>query len=641
MPPALAKSVDELIHLLHSESAHTRSEALSRAGKLVAEERSALRTRLLELLNGEYAPSPNDSPWGRQKMIRRWVTRGWLVSALARVCDGDEEAIRLLEARSANVAAEPIDWVRFWCLAGLHRAEPARAYTTAKKVLELAKLGLGKEKRLVHDLALAIAVREHPSESASELAEIRSILQCESDRISAVIARRKQRDKNRGLPTSSGEQDDFAGAEQDEDAGMERNGGAGEGAIPGEKHDDAWEMLRALREVPLDEDRVVELICRIVEGGELGESTQEAIVALGEVPREDGVAENAVMALQKYLNLNPWPSHDLQRASALESLGKLRSASSSALIVRHMFDENPWVAQSAARALERALGCDRVVTVLMEEAVGRVTGGADRPRLEECFRKLGQGLKWMQGQKKVTECLDKVLRSKNEHEQKCALELLQHMGGALAYEKLLNTERATSEYFDVVKEMETNLQTSLQKSLADARKGLWIAHAMSIVVFLMGAVLLGLAVLKGWTSNDPDDWKLVLTLATPGMAGVISTLILGPRRQVREGTDHFMRLNFLNQAYLRQLRQVDLAYTRQIIESSAMSAQQVQGFARLVHQVVSEVFQLLPTARQSRALRRKEGGPVVEQALATFEEKAGLFAGDERRSRSEPPQSLH
>jgi hypothetical protein len=160
-------------------------------------DRATLRALLLQALTREYvAPAP-----GQWDDLKASDTRCWLLSALGRVTDRDEQC-NLEVRRHLDKNLEPYDWARYWTLDGLVAGRAADLEVLAWKIV------VAGEAQLVLSLAYAILASRGDPEC----------LKVVQDRLT-------------------------------------------------EGSSDTWEMLRALRVVPVLNPAVIHSVCTIVDTG--------------------------------------------------------------------------------------------------------------------------------------------------------------------------------------------------------------------------------------------------------------------------------------------------------------------------------------------------------------------------------------
>jgi hypothetical protein len=142
------------------------------------------------------------------------------------------------------------------------------------------------------------------------------------------------------------------------------------------------------------------------------------------------------------------------------------------------------------------------------------------------------------------------------------------------------------------------------------------------VVFAIGVLLVagsGLAVL--FKGQSLDSWAGIGLTGGTGVLGVIyGILIARPRKQVREAVDHLMYLKIVFLGYLRQLHQVDQAYTRRLLEDEPMRAEEVSKFSLMVGETMAKSVQHLarpmgapPEAVNAGVGKTAPQGPAVHE----------------------------
>jgi HEAT repeat protein len=338
---------------------------------------------------------------------------------------------------------------------------------------------------------------------------------------------------------------------------------------------DQFAILRALRVVPLGEhEPVVARLCDLVDQGGYSDITFEAIVALGRLPRDSRHVGGAAHSLSEFLVEYRWPMYDSMRAKALIGLGKLGVERTASVLVEELLDDSPVILYEAARALERVLGLP-TATARVVEAASRAEP-ARLTRFADALRSMDRDA--------VVEQLEAEMISGPEDRRAIAQGLLSEIGGQRAYQRLKARTDATNRYLEILEHAERKVRRLFQETLEDARRGFQLATVMDLAVFVVG---LCFVVFGGYlASASQDKWTAFFT----GLAGVAGTtygvLIAKPRERVRESVDHLMHLKLVFLAYLRQLHQVDQAYTRKILEQGTILATELKEFSALVNTVM-------------------------------------------------------
>ncbi len=125
---------------MEKEAAHRAIDALTADA-----DRNLLRTLLVQALEKDYAAPAS----GETEDRKARDARCWILSALGRVADRDEQCNR--EVRShLDDAREPFDWARYWALEGLIAGRASDLEELARRILAAGELPL------VYSLACAV-----------------------------------------------------------------------------------------------------------------------------------------------------------------------------------------------------------------------------------------------------------------------------------------------------------------------------------------------------------------------------------------------------------------------------------------------------------------------------------------------------
>jgi hypothetical protein len=121
-------------------------------------DRTTLRTLLLQALTKEYvAPAP-----GQSDDLKTRDTRCWILSALGRVADSDDQCNREVR-RHLDMIREPYEWARYWTLEGLVAGKASDIDALARKIV------VAGEEPLVLSLAYAILASRGDPECLKEV----------------------------------------------------------------------------------------------------------------------------------------------------------------------------------------------------------------------------------------------------------------------------------------------------------------------------------------------------------------------------------------------------------------------------------------------------------------------------------------
>ncbi len=347
-----------------------------------------------------------------------------------------------------------------------------------------------------------------------------------------------------------------------------------------------WATLRALRIVPIN--AFFEKMAPLVEVGAYQDETYDAIVAMGQAPPGSDHANAASLSLEKFVTkFRVSPMRDGMRLMALRAFGALGIEARAPLLIQEMVDDNPSIAREAARSLEKLLGI-RVASARVFEAASK--GGPER------IEAYGRALRWMK-RDLVVEELEKLMDTLPLEGQQTARSLLSEIGGAAAFQKLRASTRAVAQYTEALDRAEARISDMFDRSMEDTRSGFQLAFIMDALVFAVGLLLIvfsGLTVLI--SKGDLGAWAGV-GAAGSGVAGVLGvlygTFIAKPREQVVQAARQLMRLKLIFLAYLRDLHQIDQAFTRRMLDDKPMPLEEVDRFRVMIEQAMATGAQQL------------------------------------------------
>ena len=213
-----------------------------------------------------------------------------------------------------------------------------------------------------------------------------------------------------------------------------------------------------------------------------------------------------------------------------------------------------------------------------------------------------RALSWMDREAVVEELVD-LMGSGSVAQQDMARSLLSELGGTAAYEKLRALTAATKQYREILERAEDRVQNLFEQTVHEAQRGFQLATWMDLVVFGVGISLL-LASAIAALAKPGGDIAVWAGVGGAGVLGVLySLLISNPRRQVREAVDHLMRVKIIFLAYLRRLHQTDQAYTRLLLTSDKVTAEQLKQYSDVIGTIMEgtarQLGEAVPTSAAS------------------------------------------
>lgn len=335
-----------------------------------------------------------------------------------------------------------------------------------------------------------------------------------------------------------------------------------------------WSALRALRVVPIANTSVVLAICSIVKNNRNSDLIFDAIVALGRVPPASAQAEVAAEALANYLVRDPWPMHEARRAHALIGLGNLRVRRHATVLLEELLDESPSIVSAASQSLGAVLGVRLAAARIVELAAS--SDANTQSKLAGALRHLHRA--------SVVDELESIMLTGSEGAQAAARTMLSEVGGIQAFQKLRARTAAASEYRDVLAEAEARVRKLFEETVCEARRGFTLGTFMDVSVFFLGLALIGVSAAWALVGEQTLNAWVGIGAGGGGVLSVLySVLIANPRRTVRRSINELMKIKVIFLAYLRQLHQTDLAYTRRLVEEREFSTEELSVFMDNVH----------------------------------------------------------
>lgn len=352
-----------------------------------------------------------------------------------------------------------------------------------------------------------------------------------------------------------------------------------------------WASLRALRLVPIPS--MFGRMRAIVESGQNDDITYDAIVALSVATPGSLHAHDAALTLSQFITkrrLEPW--FDGMRTKALRSLGKLKVESVAPLLVEELADDNPAVARAAALALKEVVD--------IRTAAARVVEAASKASPERADA-LARALRWMERDAVVEELESVMLSGRPEHQEAARL-LMSEMGGLAAMQKLRARTASVAQYGAEMEKAEEKIRNLFESTISEARKGFVIAALMDVAVFVVGlGLVVTSAVLVFNRNGDLSNWAGIGLTGGSGVVGVLHGLFFAkPRKQIVEAVDHLMHLKVVFLAYLRQLHQVDQAYTRRLLEDKSLGSDEAGQYSTMVEATMSNAVARLLAMKEHR-----------------------------------------
>jgi hypothetical protein len=344
-----------------------------------------------------------------------------------------------------------------------------------------------------------------------------------------------------------------------------------------------WVLLRALR-VAFVVDKVI--VDHLIEGlrePTYSDATYDTLIALGQLPANTPEAEEAAAAITAYVRRFRWPMYDSMRTNALVSLGRLRSALSVPVLLEELTDENPMIVLQAARALEAVLGT-RVATRRIMEAAA--------PQRHAGVQSYASALRALRRAEVIDE-LEAAFTGGTSEQGDTALLLLRDLGGAEALDRLGALRRTTEQFAAAQSNADADLRQNLQDALSEARRGFRIVTGMDVTVFVAGLALLAIGIYLVLTGEQPAERLAGAATAAGGLFSVVlKDWLTKSRDRIEPSVRRLAGIQALFHGYLRQVRQVDQAYTQRIL-AGRIDPEDVRAYTAIVGEATTQALSYL------------------------------------------------
>jgi hypothetical protein len=289
------------------------------------------------------------------------------------------------------------------------------------------------------------------------------------------------------------------------------------------------------------------------------------------------------LSLLKYLNClrrvdsGPW----LQVKLKVIKIIKLYSDSIQNLTISNLdnllLSSNFHIITNAFKVLEKSSGLE----VAIKSIITRFnTLYQDSLNREEKFIIISNALKWLnRSDERIITELENVMNSCSSSEQEIARRIIMEIGGQFAMKKLGTREQLKNKYFDLMNGAQEKINDLFDKSMKEAKRGFNIAMTMDVMIFLIGFTLMAVSGFMAILNNDADKWVGIGASGGTGILSVLFSMFYSkPRERVKENINHLMNLKIIFLAYLRELNQMDQAFSQKMIESDTISESELTYF---------------------------------------------------------------
>ncbi len=515
-------------------------------------------------------------------------TRTWMITVLAQFAQVDSPAGQYVrKVMLAPYAEEPNEWVRYWALAGLIRQ--MRQSTEPEKLRAVLRQ-VAREVMAHHDAIYPPEVYA----SDSELLPVDDWGHFEMMANALLVAFDEGSNHDQAL------------------AALEASLTSGDGRAQ-------WAALRALRFVPVDTRNVVDSIIRLFDKPQFDTVIFEAIMALGELPGGTPAARRAAQCLENFVTNTPiFAKWDTMRSRALIGLGKLGEQQSQQVLLEALKSDNPAIVRDAADALGCVLGVERATERIVETVAE--SDGENIENYADALRWLGKTHK---AREQIVDYLRDMIQAEPGMEGRYAQRLLLEVGGRLYVQRDM-----MQEYTALLQDAQNRIGEQFNETLRGARSGFRVGLLMDVVVFTLGlALIIASAVLVLVNEGKLDNWVYPAAGFGSGVAFLLySHFVKDPRSQVQNSINHQAQINAVFSAYVRQLNQIDQAFTRRILDSEQLDPKEMAAYSDRVSRImVNAVTQLHAVSVSARGVaeiveqqaRRETSDSVEEREIET------------------------
>ncbi len=460
-------------------------------------------------------------------------THTWLISTLPLIA-GDDQPVHDLIRQYFEPGYEENQWVLYWLLDGLIKAEAPDLLDIARKVYDSFT-----DTPLVSMVGLALLAKDNRRTGGEYV----------DNMIEALDSRDKEVQ---------------------------------------------WGALRALRLVPLQDDikPIRQKLGAIVERGEATDATYDAIVALGSTAPKTNAAEDAADSLRHFITVHRRsPLRDGERLKAINGLGNLLLEKSGPVLLAEVGADNPAIAREAAIAIEKVMGVRRATARIVEACtragIDRVGDYGTALRWMRNRAELLEELEasMLSGAPEEQEVARRLL---SEIGGLLAISKLNATRNALGrYQEAMDKteDKINDSFTSAIKEARTGFRWG---SIMD-----WVVFSVGMFLIVVTALQVIVS-----DPGSVDDWVGVGTTGSMGVLGILySTLIANPRKKIQTGVDNLMQLQIIFLAYVRQLHHIDQAYSRRLLEQEPLKAEEVDAYSDMLSETMDNAIDRMLEAR--------------------------------------------
>jgi HEAT repeats len=346
-----------------------------------------------------------------------------------------------------------------------------------------------------------------------------------------------------------------------------------------------WAVLRALRESPvgseggpLAELAGNQLLTLIRDRKGYLDHRHTALELIGSFP----VSTDVVRGVGEVLVTDP---NEYLRLRAAETLNTLAHKEAWRDLLEAVSDRNAEVRVRAAAALERSLGGDQAIAVLVNAALEDAVDDREFDCLAGALRQLDRR------RERSTALISKEMAGDDRDRVQRGERMLLELGGWSAVQQL--ARRQTLEQLDkLLQSSEQVVQKTFEGMIRQARINFGFALAVNVLIVLAGVALLVIAIFH--LISEPDDWADWLVPGSGGFIGIVlGRFFNDPRRNAREDLATLVNVNVLFLGFLRQVNQIDATFKHAYIESRTFGSADMEVTVASIERAVTRALQMV------------------------------------------------
>jgi len=167
-----------------------------------------------------------------------------------------------------------------------------------------------------------------------------------------------------------------------------------------------------------------------------------------------------------------------------------------------------------------------------------------------------------------------------------AKQALQLLGGAKALQTLMGQKsEVLNAYTELLSKADEPIQDLFKETMLQAQRSFSISQAMSIAIFVLGIVALGVGMYVAFTAGQEGIQRIfgAGTSIIAVIAVILDLLVRDPYKRVQETTSILLRTKVIFLGYLRQIHQIDAIFKHEFIEGGKEFG--IEGTEKTIKQI--------------------------------------------------------